>query len=1126
MARGGTFELLTAVDLSGLRSGLSSADSELRGFAEKSSQDFQRRAADMMRVGSRLSLAVTVPLVAMSTAVLNVAGGFEQSMNTVSALTQATGKDFDELTASARELGATTVFSASEAADGMSFLARAGLETNEIIGAMPATLLLASSAQLDLAQSADIVTNIMAGYSIEVEDLGHTVDVLTKAFVSSNTDLGQLGDAMKFVGPVASGFGIQFEEAAAAVGALSDAGIQGSMAGTTLRGILTRLDDAGKKWGITVRDVNGDMLPFVDILEQIEEQGVSSTEVMEIFGDRAGPGMLTLISQGSVALREFTGELEQAGGTAKAISDKQLEGFRGKVVELKSAVEGLLISLGDTGLLGLATKLAEGLTSLVRRIDAMPAPVKAAGVALAGVAAVAGPLLITFGGIVRVLPLVTSGFVALGTVVSLASGPVGWLTLAAGAAWLLGSRFLGAKDASDELTRGLESIERGSNGTRAALERLDEAVGQEQLLGSIQELAVYLDEDAAAAFKSAATAAVSASEDIEGAAQGIAAAYNEAARAGIVAQMAIMQAKIVRLAAEAEAEEENVKAAAALMESLGEQRSGLLLRQAVLDPYSMEGMAVSEELARIEMQIRDLAGISNHSASNELAVLTEGYRTLGEQLGFLGSSGRDLPGALAGSAGAGSGVNELGEELGDASDAAGELEGGLEGVASGAQTAASAVDEYAEALKDAVVWSDRLVEEVGLGLKTPAEALALLEPRQAELQRERRDIVAAGGFGSFEHDVAVGKDEIITAAVRAILRQPGAVNLDPSILAEFISPYEELIMRGLEEAFAQDAGEARHARGVELFNKRVADDQQKAIEYAEYVAELTSPERIAAMIAAEVDGPSAGMAGSGRSNYLIREAIRQSSTRDLGIDVGVDDFVSRALPAPSVSASIGRVVPLAPPVVSGGFDLSGTLAGLDEDIRLAGEEFRYAVTQSERDAASERIDALNAQRDEMVGAARSSGQEFANYVESAGMSLIGLFESIQSGSASGVISGIGGFASSVMGAIGGDSISNILPWVGVATSLIGGIAGLVQGSGRADEQAREQQRAAGAQARGVSSFSINVQFNSALQVASLTDQASRSAIRSYEEGLAERMLGAIERSLIPRIQNLENAVGI
>src|SRR5690625_5518285 len=208
---------------------------------------------------------------------------------------------------------------------------------------MPATLRLASAAQLDLARAADIVTNIMTGYQIEVENLGGTVDVLTKAFVSANTDLNQLGDAMKFVGPVASGFGIQFEEAAAAVGALSDAGIQGSMAGTTLRGILTRLDEAGKKWGITVRDVSGDMIPFADILAQIEERGVSSAEIMELFGDRAGPGMLALISQGSGAIREFTRELENAGGTAERIADRQLEGIRGLLTRFEDVLEDLLV---------------------------------------------------------------------------------------------------------------------------------------------------------------------------------------------------------------------------------------------------------------------------------------------------------------------------------------------------------------------------------------------------------------------------------------------------------------------------------------------------------------------------------------------------------------------------------------------------------------------------------------------------------------------------------------------------------------------------------------------------------------------------------------------------------------
>src|SRR5690625_4930983 len=311
--------------------------------------------------------------------------------------------------------------------------------------------------------------------------------------------------------------------------------------------------------------------------------------------------------------------------------------------------------------------------------------------------------------------------------------------------------------------------------------------------------------------------------------------------------------------------------------------------------------------------------------------------------------------------------------------------------------------------------------------------------------------------------------------------------------------------------------------------QRSSAHAEDARAYAAYVAEMYDPDRVAQMMAAEVLGPSDGMragAASGRNRWLIQEAWRRSTTQDLVISPSVDDFVMRALPSPTVSASVGRSVPLGTDHIGGGFDLSGTLGGLDEDIRIAGEEFRYAVTQGERDAAQERLESLQKQRDEMTGAARLSGQEFASYVQSAGESLLGLFESIQSGSASGIISGVGGFASSLFGAIGG-SLAAAVPWIGVGTSLLGGIAGLIQGNqGRQAEAERERQRAAGAQARGVSSFSINVVINSALQVESLTDQASRSAIRSYEEGLAERMLGAIERSLIPRIQNLESAVGV
>jgi len=193
-------------------------------------QTIARRA----RIGLLLGAAV-------GAGVVKAAAEFEQSMARVRALTGATGSDFESLQAQALTLGRTTVFSARQAADAMGYFALAGFDTNKILTAMPATLNLAAAGQMDVAQAADIAAKVMAGMGIEAEGLGHAVDVLAKAFTSSNTDLVQLGTAFKYVGPVAKSAGVSMEEITATLMAVSNAGIQAGMAGTTLRGVLARL---------------------------------------------------------------------------------------------------------------------------------------------------------------------------------------------------------------------------------------------------------------------------------------------------------------------------------------------------------------------------------------------------------------------------------------------------------------------------------------------------------------------------------------------------------------------------------------------------------------------------------------------------------------------------------------------------------------------------------------------------------------------------------------------------------------------------------------------------------------------------------------------------------------------
>src|SRR6056297_1860325 len=188
--------------------------------------------------GQSLTKNVTTPILGAGVAIAKVAGDFQASMNQVRVLTGANAEGFAALEAQAKDLGATTQFSASEAADAMAFMGATGYDTNQIMAAMPSTLAIAAATTTDLGRAADLTTNIMQGYGMTAEETGRATDILTKAFTTSNlgTDMNNLGSAFAYVGPVAAGVGYEFEETAAAIGMLGNAGYQGSKAGTILRG--------------------------------------------------------------------------------------------------------------------------------------------------------------------------------------------------------------------------------------------------------------------------------------------------------------------------------------------------------------------------------------------------------------------------------------------------------------------------------------------------------------------------------------------------------------------------------------------------------------------------------------------------------------------------------------------------------------------------------------------------------------------------------------------------------------------------------------------------------------------------------------------------------------------------
>lgn len=425
------------------------------------SDNMARRDANLARRGQlRGQLFDAVALGAVVAAPAKMYVDFERSITRAGALARATDSELAALTASARELGRSTLYTASQAAEGMQYLAMAGFDVNETIAAMPGMLNLALAGGTDLGRTADIASNILSGFKIPAAEMDRVSDVLVSAFTSSNTTLETLGETMKYVAPVASALGVSLEEAASMAGFLGSVGIQGSMAGTSLRAALLRLASPPKQaaeslrelglagdeeladlmdeidsgqlvlehLGIATKDAAGNMRPFLDILEDINKatQNMGSGDRIEvitkIFGVRAAASMVELLDKAgstvdkngkkivdsygnqSTALRAYIAKQEEAAGSAKRFADKMSDTTHGSLVAMKSALEDTSIAAGKMFSPALRTTaegvrtLANGMTTLIEKFPNASAAIGTVITAAVGLAVVskAGAYAFTF----------------------------------------------------------------------------------------------------------------------------------------------------------------------------------------------------------------------------------------------------------------------------------------------------------------------------------------------------------------------------------------------------------------------------------------------------------------------------------------------------------------------------------------------------------------------------------------------------------------------------------------------------------------------------------------------------------------------------------------------------------
>jgi TP901 family phage tail tape measure protein len=367
-------------------------------------------------------------------AAVKVASDFNAQMSRVSAISGATGDQLEQLRQSALDLGASTSKSASEVAVGMEEMAKKGFEVNEVMSAMPGIIAASEASGEDLAAVSNVVASALNSFQLEASEASRVADVMAMAANKSSADVTDLGYAFKYAAPLANTLGYSMETLAAATGIMTDAGLEGQQAGTTLRMALIRLSDppteaaeAIAELGLKITDATGNVLPFDQIIQQLADstQGMGNAAKLaalsQIFGAEAASGMLTVIDAGPEKLRKFTDELVNSEGSANKTATAMKDNLKGAVEELGGAFETLLITVGTT-LTPVIQKLTEMLTSLLNKFNGLSSGTKTiitAVIALSTVfALIAGPILI----MISLLPALLSGLgaiaAALGTTVS------------------------------------------------------------------------------------------------------------------------------------------------------------------------------------------------------------------------------------------------------------------------------------------------------------------------------------------------------------------------------------------------------------------------------------------------------------------------------------------------------------------------------------------------------------------------------------------------------------------------------------------------------------------------------------------------------------------------------------
>lgn len=342
------------------------------------------------------------------------AAEFQHQMSKVKAISGATAEELSELSSKAKQMGATTEFTAAQAGEAMEYMAMAGWKTSDMLNGIEGIMYLASASGEDLATTSDIVTDALTAFGLTAQDATHFSDVLAQASSNANTNVGMMGETFKYVAPVAGALGYSIEDTSIAIGLMANSGIKASQAGTSLRKIFLGLQGGveltGKKLGKyhlevensdgSMRDLNAVMLDLREAFSQMTE-AEKAANAEAIAGKTGMSGLLAIVNATDKDYKELADSIENCDGAAKKMSDTMLDNFEGKMTLAKSALDALQVSLGEALLptfTAAVTKITEVVSKVAEFAEKNPELVRTIAKVTAGLFALkAGGLIVKLG---------------------------------------------------------------------------------------------------------------------------------------------------------------------------------------------------------------------------------------------------------------------------------------------------------------------------------------------------------------------------------------------------------------------------------------------------------------------------------------------------------------------------------------------------------------------------------------------------------------------------------------------------------------------------------------------------------------------------------------------------------